>query len=123
MSPPPRSEVWREEVRGGYPDPRLAALRDRLYDRAYAPGTPAGALSTEWGSALGLPPGIPIAMGGFDAHYGAIGSGIRTGTFVKIIGTSKDEIHRRVRSSLDLVGLRDFADAVPTELSGGQQQR
>jgi L-ribulokinase len=27
-------------------------------------------------------------MGGFDAHYGAIGSGIRTGTFVKIIGTS-----------------------------------
>jgi len=42
---------------------------------------------------------------------------------LKIIGTSRDEIHRRVRSSLDLVGLRDFADALPTELSGGQQQR
>jgi L-ribulokinase len=45
-------------------------------------------LSTEWASALGLRPGITIAMGGFDAHYGAVGSGIRTGTFVKIIGTS-----------------------------------
>jgi cell division transport system ATP-binding protein len=42
---------------------------------------------------------------------------------LKIIGTAKAEMHHRVRSSLDLVGLRDFADALPTELSGGQQQR
>ncbi|HJR61220.1 MAG TPA: ribulokinase [Vicinamibacterales bacterium] len=69
-------------------DPKLAELRDRLYDKAYPPGRAAGALSTEWASALGLPAGIAIAMGGFDAHYGAVGSGIRTGTFVKIIGTS-----------------------------------
>jgi L-ribulokinase len=33
-------------------------------------------------------PGIAIAMGGFDAHYGAIGSGVQAGTLVKIIGTS-----------------------------------
>jgi len=69
-------------------DPRLAKLRDRLYDEAHPPGRPAGRLSGEWGSALGLRPGIPIAMGGFDAHYGAVGSGVRTGTLVKIIGTS-----------------------------------
>lgn len=85
------SEAW-----GGLPseaflarlDPKLADLRDRLYDRAYPPGRPAGSLSAEWAAALGLPPGISIAMGGFDAHYGAVGAGIRAGTLVKIIGTS-----------------------------------
>jgi L-ribulokinase len=85
------SEAW-----GGLPskaflarlDPRLADLRDRLYDTAYPPGQPAGTLSNEWAGTLGLRPGITIAMGGFDAHYGAVGSGIRAGTLVKIIGTS-----------------------------------
>ena len=69
-------------------DPKLADLRDRLYDRALAPGTPAGNLCREWAQALGLREGIVIAMGGFDAHYGAVGSGIEVGTLVKIIGTS-----------------------------------
>lgn len=69
-------------------DPKLAGLRDRLYDRALPPGIPAGNLCREWASALGLREGIVIAMGGFDAHYGAVGSGIAEGTLVKIIGTS-----------------------------------
>ena len=69
-------------------DPKLADLRDRLYDEAHPPGRPAGHLSADWARALGLTAGIPIAMGAFDAHYGAVGSGIRTGTLVKIIGTS-----------------------------------
>ena len=69
-------------------DPKLANLRDRLYDRALPPGIPAGNLCREWANALGLREGIVIAMGGFDAHYGAIGSGIEVGTLVKIIGTS-----------------------------------
>ena len=69
-------------------DPRLADLRDRLYDKAWPPGRPAGALSAVWAGTFGLRPGIAIAMGGFDAHYGAVGSGIQTGTLVKIIGTS-----------------------------------
>ncbi len=85
------SEAW-----GGLPpkrflarlDPKLADLRDRLYDKAWAPGRPAGRLSDDWARQFGLRPGIAIAMGGFDAHYGAVGSGIRTGTLVKIIGTS-----------------------------------
>ena len=85
------SDAW-----GGLPpktflarlDPKLADLRDRLYDRAYPPGRPAGVLAEELARSFGLRPGIAIAMGGFDAHYGAVGSGIRTGTLVKIIGTS-----------------------------------
>lgn len=85
------SEAW-----GGLPseaflarlDPRLAALRGRLYDRAWPPGRPAGGLARPWAEAFGLREGIAIAMGGFDAHYGAVGSGIETGTFVKIVGTS-----------------------------------
>ncbi len=85
------SDTW-----GGLPDkeflarldPKLAELRDRLYDTALPPGTPAAHLCREWAQALGLREGIPIAMGGFDAHYGAVGSGIAVGTLVKIIGTS-----------------------------------
>jgi len=85
------SEAW-----GGLPpksfltrlDPKLADLRDRLYDKALPPGTPAGTLSAYWAREFKLREGIAIAMGGFDAHYGAVGSGVRTGTLVKIIGTS-----------------------------------
>jgi L-ribulokinase len=69
-------------------DPELAALRDRLYDEAHPPGRPAGSLAKGWADDFGLREGLPIAMGGFDAHYGAVGSGVRPGTFVKIIGTS-----------------------------------
>ena len=69
-------------------DPRLAELRDRLYTRAYDASEPAGALCPEWAGRLGLPAGIPIAIGEFDVHYGAIGSGVTEGTLVKVIGTS-----------------------------------
>jgi L-ribulokinase len=89
------SEAW-----GGLPshdflsalDPRLAALRDRLYDRAWPSDRPAGHLSAEWARVFGIREGLPIAMGAFDAHYGAVGAGIATGTLVKIIGTSTCDI-------------------------------
>lgn len=69
-------------------DPKLAALRDRLYDKAFDASTAAGSLSAEWATKLGLPAGIPIAIGEFDVHYGAIGSGVEEGVLVKAIGTS-----------------------------------
>jgi len=69
-------------------DPALAALRDRLYEKAYDANTAAGALGAEWAKQLGLPAGIPIAIGEMDVHYGAIGCGVAEGVLVKIIGTS-----------------------------------
>ncbi len=69
-------------------DPRLAALRSRLYDEALDASHAAGALGADWADRLGLREGIPIAMGEMDVHYGAIGSGVAEGTLVKVIGTS-----------------------------------
>jgi L-ribulokinase len=72
--------------------PRLAELRERLYTEAHAANRPAGVLSPAWATRLGLPAGIVVAMGAFDAHLGAVGAGIRAGTLVKIIGTSTCDI-------------------------------
>lgn len=69
-------------------DPKLAELRDRLYEQAYDASESAGTLCPEWARRLGLREGIVIAIGEFDVHYGAIGSGVTDGVLVKAIGTS-----------------------------------
>lgn len=89
------SDAW-----GGLPrkdfltelDPALASLRDRLYDRALPSSEPAGALTAQVAERCGLPAGIPVAVGAFDAHHGAVGAGVRPGTLVKIMGTSTCDI-------------------------------
>ena len=81
---------------GGYPDaeflsllaPEMGALRNRLPAKAYTSDQVAGRLCSEWAAKLGLPTGIPIAVGAFDAHLGAVGAGVGKGSMVKIIGTS-----------------------------------
>jgi len=81
---------------GGYPDaeflsrldPKLGQLRSRLRPTACAIDRAVGGLTTEWAKRTGLPATIPVAVGAFDAHLGGVGSGIRPGTLVKIIGTS-----------------------------------
>jgi len=69
-------------------DPRLGQLRARLYDRAYTVEQVAGRLTAGWAKRLGLPPALPVAVGAFDAHLGAVGAGVRPGTMVKVLGTS-----------------------------------
>lgn len=81
---------------GGYPDaeflgrldPALAELRSRLRPKAHTIDRAVGTLTPEWAKRTGLRAGIPVAVGAFDAHLGAVGSGITPGTLVKIIGTS-----------------------------------
>lgn len=69
-------------------DPRLAALRARLYEQAHDATVPAGTLGAGWADKLGLPVGIVVAVGEMDVHYGAIGCGVDEGTLVKVVGTS-----------------------------------
>jgi len=69
-------------------DPKLADLRDRLYEKAWDATIAAGNLTFKWAEKLGLPESIPIAIGEFDVHYGAIASGVREGVLAKVIGTS-----------------------------------
>src|SRR5512139_1662776 len=81
---------------GGYPDaeflgqldPKLGELRGRLRAKAYAIDKSAGGLTADWAQRTGLPSGLPVAVGAFDAHLGGVGSGIAPGALVKIIGTS-----------------------------------
>jgi L-ribulokinase len=89
------NETW-----SGYPDakflsqlhPKLGALRSRLCHRVRAIDSAVGGLTAEWAKRTGLPAGIPVAVGAFDAHLGAVGCGITPGTLVKIIGTSTCDI-------------------------------
>lgn len=69
-------------------DPALADLRDRYTTQAQTSDQLAGRLTAESAKKTGLPAGIAVAVGAFDAHMGAVGAGIKSGTLVKIIGTS-----------------------------------
>ena len=85
---------------GGYPDkeflskldPKLGALRDRLTPRVRDVSSSVGGLCAEWVKKTGLTAGIPVVVGAFDCHLGAIGAGVKPGTLAKIIGTSTCDI-------------------------------
>ncbi len=82
-------EAW-----GGLPSAEfLDALepglsRFRYTTKAVPSSRVAGKLIPEIADKVDLPAGIPVAVGAFDAHMGAVGSGCGAGTLVKIIGTS-----------------------------------
>jgi L-ribulokinase len=87
--------MWNEKL-GGLPsdgfltsvDPLLSGVRARL-DGEYATSDKlAGHLSRDWADRLGLTAGIPIPVGAFDAHWDAVGAGVRLGDMVNVIGTS-----------------------------------
>jgi len=105
---------------GGYPDkaflskldPKLGALRARLPQRVLAVDSAVGTLTADWAKRTGLSAGIPVTVGAFDAHTGAIGAGVKPGTLVKIIGTSTCDISVRVNTAklADIPGVCGIVD-------------
>jgi L-ribulokinase len=83
-----------------------------LYECALDASHTAGNLSAEWARKLGLTPGIPIAIGEMDVHYGAIGSGVAEGTLVKVIGTSTCDcgVVPNTKSVADIPGICGIVD-------------
>jgi L-ribulokinase len=83
-------------------DPLLAGIRGKLRGRYLASNELAGHLCPEWARKLGLKTGIPIPVGAFDAHWDAIGAGVKIGDVVNVIGTSTC-----------IIGLSDKSTLVP----------
>jgi L-ribulokinase len=109
------SASWKGLPDAGYLDtvsPGLGRLRERLYGEAYTAEHRAGTLSTQWAKKLGLPEHVVVAVGAFDAHMGAVGSGIAEGTLVKILGTSTCDImiSPHGKSLKDIPGVCGIAD-------------
>ena len=69
-------------------DPLFDGIREKLGGRYQTSDVIAGRLSANWAARLGLPAGIPIPVGAFDAHWDAIGAGCREGDVVNVVGTS-----------------------------------
>lgn len=69
-------------------DPLLEGVRAKMRGRYETSDKIAGHLCPQWADRLGLRAGIPIPVGAFDAHWDAIGAGIREGDVVNVVGTS-----------------------------------
>ncbi len=88
--------MWNKAL-GGLPpqdfflnvDPLLKDVRSKMACGQYATSNLlAGTLANNWASTLGMRPGIPVPVGALDAHWDAIGAGVRLGDVVNVIGTS-----------------------------------
>jgi len=92
--------------------PGLGLIRDRLFDIAFTAEMLAGYLSADWAKRLGLTTSVAVAVGAFDAHMGAVGAGVSTGTMVKILGTSTCDImiSPRNKALKDIPGVCGIVD-------------
>jgi L-ribulokinase len=69
-------------------DPLFDGIREKLAGNYRTSDAVAGTLSPYWAEQMGLPAGIPIPVGAFDAHWDAIGAGCKEGDVVNVVGTS-----------------------------------
>ena len=68
--------------------PRLGRLAETLPQETAPCNAMAGGLTEEWSEKTGLPKGLPVAVGGVDAHLGAVGAGVTPGSVCLVLGTS-----------------------------------
>lgn len=73
-------------------DPCLGNLASPLYSETQPSDQSAGALAPAWAESFGVPAGIPVAVGAFDCHMGAVGAGIEPYSLVRVMGTSTCDI-------------------------------
>ncbi len=71
-----------------YVDPLFKGVTAKLGGRYATSDQIAGHLAPAWAEKLGLSAGIPIPVGAFDAHWDAVGAGVRLGDVVNVVGTS-----------------------------------
>lgn len=88
--------LWSEDWNGLPHDPLLLGIE---FDKVYTSDQPAGTLSDEWASRLGLSSDVVVAVGAFDAHMGAVGGEIQPGVLTRVMGTSTCDI--MVTAALD----------------------
>jgi len=87
--------MWHKSF-GGYPSdeflarlhPELVRIKKTLGSETWTSDTIAGYLTAEWAQRLHLKSGIPVAVGAYDAHMGAVGGGVEPGVLIKVMGTS-----------------------------------
>jgi L-ribulokinase len=87
--------MWNASL-GGFPpedfltavDPLLSGIRAKLGGHYLTSNSIAGFLSKEWADKLGLSTDTVVPVGAFDAHWDAIGAGVKLGDVVNVIGTS-----------------------------------
>src|SRR5271154_1691571 len=67
-------------------DPLFIGIREKLDGNYRTSDAIAGHLGKTWAERLGIPEGIPIPVGAFDAHWDAIGAGCGEGDVVNVVG-------------------------------------
>jgi L-ribulokinase len=111
--------MFHRSFEGGYPsaeflrrlDSRLIKIRETLGTETYTSDAAAGLLTEAWARRLGIPAGIPVAVGAYDAHMGAVGGGVKTGVLVRVMGTSTCDV---------IVGPRPEGEEIPVRGICGQ---
>lgn len=91
--------MWHESFDGLPPDEffkkidsLLGGIRENLFSETHTSDLPAGNLTKEWAKKLGLSEEVIVAVGAYDAHFGAVGGEIESYTLSKVIGTSTCDI-------------------------------